>query len=239
MFQIVIGICDDVTIVLQDFQKLLSEICTEMGIDREILTFTDGYEMLEHIDEIQVAFLDIDMPQMDGIELGKRIKERNPKCKVIMATGMEERFKDAFQIQALRFVTKPFRKAEVSEALEAAMEGICFTKSIEVYAGRNKYEIPEEEIVYIRAYNGYSELCVGENRFRRECSLKELEDVVNECLFVRINRDVIINLNFVDTYKEEQLVVANREFCISRRRKKEFERKYVEFDLKYRRLLKG
>lgn len=218
---------------------MLREICEEEGISSEIREFTDGNEMLEQIDEIRVAFLDIEMPLMDGIELGKKIKERNPKCKVIMATGMVERFKEAFQIQALRFVTKPFRKEEVKEALEAAVEGIFFSKNIEVYAERNRYEVPEEEILFIRAYNGYSEVCVGEKSFRRECSLKELEGILNERLFSRINRDIIVNLSFIEDYDEERVVVGMNEFCISRRRNKEFERKYMEFDLKYRRLIRG
>lgn len=239
MRKITIGICDDQPEVLETLQKLLCEICEEKGISGDIVAFTDGNGLLGHIGEIQVAFLDIEMPQMDGIELGKKIKERNPRCKVIMATGMVERFKEAFQIQALRFVTKPFKKEEVREALEAAMEGIFFSKNIEVYAERNRFEIPEEEIEFFRAYNGYSELCVGEKNFRRECSLLELEEILNDHLFARINRDIILNLSFVENYNEEWVVVGKKEFRISRRRKKEFERKYMEFDLKYRRLLRG
>lgn len=239
MRQIAIGICDDQPEVLRELQKILCEICMEKEIEKEIRAFTDGNEMLEHIEEIQVAFLDIEMPQMDGIELGKKIKERNPKCKVIMATGMVERFKEAFHIQALRFVTKPFAKGEIKEALEVAMEGLFFTKNVEGYAERNRFEIPEEEIEFIRAYNGYSELYVGEKSFRRECSLLELEEILNDHLFARINRDIILNLSFVEHYNEERAVVGKKEFRISRRRKKEFERKYMEFDLKYRRLLRG
>lgn len=239
MWQLTIGICDDQPEVLEALQKLLCEICDEKEISKEIVAFTDGNGLLEHIEEIQVAFLDIEMPQLDGIELGKKIKERNPKCKVIMATGMVERFKEAFQIQALRFVTKPFREEEVKEALEAALTGAFFTKSIEVYAERNRFEIQEEEIVFVRAYNGYAELCVGEKIFRRECALLELEEILNEHLFVRINRDMIINLGFVEEYDGTWVVAGTKEFRISRRRKKEFERKYMEFDLKYRRLLRG
>ncbi len=239
MKQITIGICDDQPEILQQLQRLLVEICGEREISPEICSFSDGNRMLAQIEDVQIAFLDIEMPQMDGIELGKKIKERNPRCKVIMATGMVERFKEAFQIQALRFVTKPFRKEEVKEALEAALEGIFFTKNIDVYAERNKYEVPEEAIVFIRAYNGYSELCVGKKNFRRECSLLELEAILNEHLFVRINRDMIVNLGFVEDYDEERVVVGMNKFRISRRRKKEFERKYMEYDLKYRKLLRG
>ena len=239
MRHIIIGICDDQVVILHCLQKMLCEICDELEVEPEIHMFTDGNEMLEQTDKIQIAFLDIDMPQMDGIELGKKIKERNPKCKVIMETGMIERFKEAFQIQALRFVTKPLVKEEIQEAMEAALDGSFMTKTIEVYSERNRYEVPEEEIVYIRAYNGYSELCVGKKSFRRECSLLELEEILNDYLFARVNRNIILNLGFVEYYDEERVVVGTKDFRISRRRKKEFERKYMEFDLKYRRLLGG
>ena len=237
MREIAVGICDDQPNILCELKEMITEICMEKGFHPVLYTFVDGNLMLEQSETIQIAFLDIEMPQIDGIELGKRIKERNPRCRVIMATGMVERFKEAFQIQALRFVTKPFMKNEVEEALEAAIEGIFFTKKIEVYAERNRFEIPEEEIIYIKAYNGYSEFCVGEKCFRRDCSLRELEEILNERIFARINRDVIANLSFVKHYSEDRVVVGVKEFRISRRRKKEFERRYIEFDLKYRRLV--
>lgn len=239
MGQLIIGICDDQPEALQQLQGLLNDICVEKGVSSEIYTFTDGTKLLEQVDRIQIAFLDIEMPQMDGIELGKEIKERNPKCKVIMATGMLERFKEAFQIQALRFVTKPFLKEEVKEALEAALEGIFFAKKIEVYAKRNRYEVSEEEINFIKAFNGYSELYVGEQCFRKECSLKEIEELLNKKLFARISRNTIVNLNFIEDYNEELAVVGNKKFRISRRQRNEFMRKYMDFDLKYRKLIRG
>lgn len=236
---ITIGICDDQLVILQQLQKILSEICEEKGITPEFFAFSDGNEMLEQIDKIQVAFLDIEMPQMDGIELGKRIKERNPKCKVIMATGMVERFKEAFQIQALRFITKPFDKEEVSEALEAALEGLTFSKKLEVYAERNKYEIREEEIVYIKAYDGYVHVYIGERVYRKNCSLDELEEVLNPRIFVRISRDLILNLRWGQYDGKGKIRVKEELFLCSRRRKKEFEQKFVEFDLNYRKMFGG
>lgn len=233
MEQVLLGICDDQPEVLCELQKMLCSICDEIGLNNEICAFSDGHELLEQIERFQVVFLDIEMPQMDGIELGKQIKEKNPGCKIVMATGMVERFKEAFQIRALRFVTKPFVRDEVKEALEAAVEGIFFTKSIEVYAGRNKYELPEEKIAYIRAYNGYSELYAVGKTFRRESSLSELEAVLNEKMFVRINREVIVNLSMIREYGGAQIKIEDRELYVSRRRRKEFEKKYMEYDLKH------
>lgn len=234
MKQIIVGICDDQPEVLQELQKMLSEICEEKAFCKELCTFTDGYKLLEQIEEMQIVFLDIEMPQIDGIKLGKKIKERNPKCKVIMATGMVERFKEAFQIPAFRFVTKPFVKEEVKEALEAAAEGFFLTRSVEVYADRSKYEISEEEIQYVKAYDSYAEVYIGEKKYRKNCSLDELEDTLEERLFVRINREMIVNLRWVQQEEKGKVKIKNELFQISRRRRREFEQKFIEFDLKYR-----
>ena len=232
--QVRIGLCDDQPAVLQELHRILSEVCKEREFAVEFSVFTDGNELLKQIDDIDIAFLDIEMPGMDGIELGKRINVANPNCKVIMATGKVERFKEAFHIHALRFVTKPFEKTEVEESLLAALESLSFGKFIEVFAKRNRYEIPQDEIMYIKAFNGYSEIYTHEMRFRRECSLLELEPMLDERIFVRINRDIIVNLCWIQEYEKEQIKLGAESFDISRRRKKEFEHKYIEFDLKYR-----
>lgn len=216
MRQIIVGMCDDQPEVLQELQKMLSEICKEKAFYNELCTFTDGYKLLEQIEKFQIVFLDIEMPQIDGIELGKRIKERNPKCMLIMATGVVERFKEAFQIQAFRFVTKPFVKEEVKEAFEAAVEGFFLTQNVEVYAERNKYEFPEEEIVYIKAYDSYAEIYIGEKKYRKNCSLDELENVLEERLFIRINREMIVNLRWVQQEEKGTVIIRN----ITKRKRK-------------------
>ena len=236
--QVRIGLCDDQPAVLQELHRILCEVCKEREFAVEVSAFTDGNELLKQIDDIDVAFLDIEMPGMDGIELGKRINATNPNCKVMMATGKVDRFKEAFHIHALRFVTKPFEKTEVEESLLAALESLSFGKFIEVFANRNRYEIPQDEIMYIKAFNGYSEIYTDEMRFRRECSLLELEPMLDERIFVRINRDIIVNLCWIQEYEKEQIKLGAESFDISRRRKKEFERKYIEFDLKYRDMCK-
>lgn len=56
-----------------------------------------------------------------------------------MATGWTEYFKDAFKIGAFRFVTKPFEKKEIKEALEAFLKTKIGMETIGLYRERNKY----------------------------------------------------------------------------------------------------
>lgn len=234
MKKIKIGVCDDNDAALHELEHLIFEICNELGIEYEIRLFIDGYELLEQISMYEIVFLDIEMPAIDGIELGKRIREINPKCKIIMATGMLERFKEAFQIRALRFVTKPFDIDEIKEAIETALSSTYVPKMIDVYCKRVKYPLIEEEIRYVKAFDGYSEIYAGNNVYRKKCSLDELETLLSDCLFVRINREILVNLRWVEHIDTGTIQIQEKEFRVSRRRKKVVEHKFIEFDLKYR-----
>ncbi len=234
MEQLKIGLCDDQPIILQELQKLVSEYFEGTEITSEIVVFSEGEAMLARIDEVQIAFLDIEMPQMDGIELGRRIKEKNPECRIIMATGMRERFKEAFVIQAIRFVTKPFEKKEVWEALDAAIDSIQPAKWIEAFYNRTEYRVAERDIHYVMAFDSYVEIVTKTKTLRKKCSLESLEKVLDEHRFMRVNRTLIVNFNQVQEAENGAFLFAGEKLKVSRRKQKDFLEKYMEYDLRYR-----
>lgn len=235
-----IAICDDENVIIEELRQMVTEILKDSpNEDSRIEVFQNGEGVLDSAENIDIVFMDIEMPGCDGLQLGKRIKEINPKCKVIMATGMVERMKEAFYIHAHRFVTKPFVKEEIEEALLTAIEECKEGSYIEVQHQRNTYSIPQQDIQYLEAFSGEVEFEVnGGQRFRKKVSLVELEDVLDDALFARPERKYIVNLLYVKSYANDRFMIEDREFSISRRNKKEFERKYIEFDLKHRRKYK-
>lgn len=130
-----------------------------------------------------MVFLDVEMPEMDGFEVGRRIYENNPECKLIIATGRVERFKEAFKIHAYRFITKPFQQDEVNDVIEAVTIGRCY---------------------------------------RRDLPLCEIEKLLDEQLFFRINKQYIVNLSYITDYKNNTAYIGEDTFNVARRRQKEF-----------------
>lgn len=231
-----IGICDDEQQIVSCLEKQIRELLCKWSIECEIIAFYSGEELLDYdeLENLGLVFLDIEMKDLDGIQTGELIRKRNQECKIIMATGMVERYKEAFHIQAFRFITKPFEEQEVEEALHSAIREQIGMRKIDVYANRISYSIPQKEIRYVTAYNGYCEFAAGNRTFRKDISMDKLEKELDRRLFFRIHRKYIVNFMWIEKYQEDSIWIENREFRIARRSKTEFEKRYIEFDINHR-----
>ena len=224
-----IGICDDEKIILEILQEIILECLKELNFKAEIVLFNKGKELLETEMELDILFLDIEMPQMDGIEVGKELRRKGEECKIIVATSRKERFKEAFCIDTFRFVTKPFEIEEIREALEEAVTALGGMEKIEVYKERVKCDILQRDILYIEAVDSSVEIVLNEGIFRKETSLTELEKELDEKVFFRINRQCIVNMAHIKKYEKGTVLINGENKKVSQRRKKEFVMTYREY----------
>lgn len=178
------------------------------------------------------------MPNLDGIETGKILNQRKSECKIIVASGRVDRFKESFYINARRFITKPFQKEEVKEALQLVLIEQKTLKKMKLYNNRISYDILIKDICYAKAYNSYVEVAVlgkkGMEDLRSEYSLVEIENILPSEIFFKINRTYIVNLLKVQNYEDGKIVMFGEIFKVSRRLKKQFEKALTEIDLCYR-----
>ncbi|MGN1314483.1 MAG: LytR/AlgR family response regulator transcription factor, partial [Lachnospiraceae bacterium] len=231
--KLTIGICDDNPMAIKQIREIVEKYLVEKDIKANITAFDGGKELLTSEWLPDILFLDIEMPGEDGIQTGKTLRERGSDCRIIMATGMRERFKEGFHIGAVRFVTKPFAEAEVREALEHALQSFIGMHMVILHEKRIPHPIPEKYIRYIQAYDGYAEAVVGKEgkRMRTEKSLNRLEEELDKRLFYRVSREHLVNFTYIDSYSNGVLAVGEKRLRVSRRNKKEFERLYREYDL--------
>ncbi len=109
-------IVDDERLVLLNLISQIGEACPQCNIKG----FMDSDEALYHIRDnpIDIAFLDIEMPETNGLELAKQIKEIRPKTNIIFVTGYSKYAVDAHRLYVTGYLMKPTSKEEILLAME-------------------------------------------------------------------------------------------------------------------------
>lgn len=187
-----IGICDDEDVILDELKILIEKCLESLNINGEVLAFCTGEKVIEEAENLDVLFLDIEMPKMDGIKLGYKLRERSIDCKIIMATCRTERFKEAFKIDAYDFVTKPFDEEEIKDVLKRVHRSFLNMKIIEAYKERSKCEVYLKNIIYIIAIDSCVELVSKESRYRKETSLTQLESLLDDRFFFALTENILL-----------------------------------------------
>lgn len=109
-------IVDDEVILLRDMERLVREILPE---DAEINTADNWKSALELVkqEKPHVIFLDVDMPEMNGLQIAKQVERISPESNIIFVTAYPEYSLDAWGTNASDFLVKPVLRRDLERAL--------------------------------------------------------------------------------------------------------------------------
>ena len=155
--------------------------------------------------KIDVMFLDIQMPQLSGIDF-LRILDNPPL--VIFTTAFKEYALEGFELEALDYLLKPISKERFHKAIEKIRQekvedSEVFENSIFVKSDKKLHRLFYEEIYYIEGLKDYVIIKTENSRIVTLQTMKSLEEKLPQNIFKRIHRSYIINLNKIKS------VIAN------------------------------
>lgn len=103
-----IAVCDDDIADLECAVNMLHKIFTSQKIAYHIEKFMSANQMLENISRIDIGILDISMEELNGIKLGRKLKEKFPDVKLVYITSYEEYCMQVInEVHAFSFLCKP------------------------------------------------------------------------------------------------------------------------------------
>lgn len=232
-----IGVCDDEEVIYKEMSKYITFYSEKKNIAVESKYYNSGIGLIESEDatNLDILFLDIDMPELDGIETAYKLNMFKKSCKIVMLTSKTERFKEAFKIGAFRFVTKPIEQQEVFDAIDDVRARMIGNKELIVFRDGKNYTIPQKDIMYVMIDRTSAYVFTEKHDFRSNNPLSWWEQELDERLFVRCHKSYIVNLSKIAEIEKKSIRLVSGELIpIARRRKEELERRFMKYDTKYR-----
>lgn len=210
-------IIDDEPLAIQVIQEHLEHFSDQIEC---IGKYTKPIEAMPLLNkgEVDLLFLDINMPSISGIEFLKAIPNQPY---VIFTTAYREYAVDAFDLNALDYLVKPistgrFLKA-MNKFLSMGQEQTQKLKEfIHIKADKKNYKIPTDTLLYIEGLDNYIKIKTTTNSLVCYESLSGIEKELPADQFLRIHRSYIINIHHISHYTLSYIMLDDRQFTIGR-----------------------
>jgi len=222
-----VAICDDELQTRLQLEEYIKRLVEEEGSKVSVHVYDSGEDLMARYDgAYDIIFLDIKMHDVDGIEAARRIREFNKEVCIIFISSMVQYALDCFKVRAFGFLKKPLTYEEFRMEVKEALSNISDDKNgkeIMVKTGRGTRWVQTHKIRYIEVQNHEIILYMGVSEIRFYGKLKELEDQLKGCGFLRCHSSFLVNCAHIQEIKAMSLLISNgAEVPISKHRKKEF-----------------
>lgn len=165
--------------------------------------------------DIDVVFLDIQMPDLKGTDFAKII---DPKTKVIFTTAYSEYAIEGFNLNALDYLLKPITFERFVQAVNKVnLDTPTRETTISVKSGYDLHKLNYSDINYIESDNEYVLFYTNDKKIMSHKTLKSLEKSLPESVFMRVHRSYIINKEKVTALKGRYLLISSLKIPVSDR----------------------
>lgn len=202
-------ICDDEQTYLDTLRIHVEEYMQSRHIPYSISALLDASQ-IDKEDTFDLAFLDIQMPSIDGITLAKQLRKRNSKLALFFVTNYDEYQDDAMDLQAFRFFEKPFDANRLYAGLDKAMEYIDGAY-IDLYLTEDgiQQRIIADNILYLTRAGRRISIVTNTREFSVTGKYDDLCEKLPQLFFYPVHKSFFVNLHYVERYAYTELLLTN------------------------------
>ncbi len=162
----------------------------------DVAEANNGQEATVMVSKIMpdLVFMDIEMPEMDGMEAAKIIRQLHPNIPIIFSTAHEDFALKAFDLSAADYLLKPLSIDRLKQALHKV--GLSpQAEKIAVKKGNDVIMVAVDDIICMMAEDKYVTAHLSDQTLILDQSLAELEKLSNQ--YLRVHRSCLVNVNYL------------------------------------------
>lgn len=249
----------DLHVLVVDDEPLARRALTQALSERpevgRISESADGLDAVERLrpGDVDLVFLDVQMPEVDGFEVLRRAGTSAPPV-VVFVTAHDRYAVGAFEVRALDYLLKPFNRTRFEQAFERALEELAAraresstphggdtgglsglesqrVRRLRIKLGGRTTVVDLQRVHWLEAANTYVRVHTTDGTHLLRASLAGLETQLDPDLFLRVHRSAIVRLGSIRELRhvvrgDYELVLANGDRVRASRRRREalFER---------------
>lgn len=237
-------IIDDERYCVELLVDFITDISKRLVIVATFLDSEKALAFLQSNKDIDLVFLDLKMPKLNGFELLDKVEKIN--FDIIFTTAYNDHAIRAFQFSAINYLLKPIQKKDIISTLELwrKRKNKTYPEQWEILKStiknkrniqtqkialpiRNDFNLTKvDEIIRCQADSNYTDFYfINDKRVTVSKTLKDVEDLLKEYNFIRVHQSHLVNLNKVKNFQNREgnsLVVLNNqtEIPVSRQKRK-------------------
>lgn len=208
-------IVDDNDIARTTLSHLAKQI-PNLTIVNEYSNAIAAYHHLQ-TNHVDLIFLDIEMPEMTGIELTKNLS--NKDIIIIFTTSKKEYALEAFELNIADYLLKPFTPARFLQAvskaqtiLDSKKENVQFDKEEFIFIRDSNVtrRLRLDDIFYAEAMGDYVKFYTSEKMFAIHGTMKAAEERLLKVNFIRVHRSYIVAIGKIDTLQDGGIIINGK-----------------------------
>ena len=225
-------ICDDEPMALNLIESYVLKT-PFLELKAKCKSAIEAMQFLQTDSDIDLFFLDIQMPELSGLEFSKMVPS---KSRVIFTTAFDQYAIEGYKVSALDYLLKPF---DYTEFLSASTKALTYfttqeskgkiwaeAKKQEFFFVKSEYKqikINFSEILYIEGLKDYVKIYIHNQPkpILTLLSLKKLEEELPTENFMRVHRSYIIALDKIDSIEKNQVIISEQQIPIAPNYKEE------------------
>lgn len=204
-------ICDDDPGIIVQIKKLLSSISKQSAYKFHFICFSNGDDILSKNLKVDFAFIDIEMPGVNGLTVTKHLQSINPNIIIFIVTSFHGYLDDAMDLNVFRFLSKPIDENRFQKSMETALNLYHqSTETIILDSFDEHHVIFTADILYLTIDNRKTRIYTKYNDYL----LSQKFDYWKERLeqygyFAQSHYSFIVNLKNVTDFNKNEITISN------------------------------